>query len=129
LWDAFEEQQRSQVWAGLVVPLLALRSYSMGMASTDFVNHRDFSVAAEQHRRLMQDLMSADLVKHADTLHNQHFAYQADAKLWATVPRFSYQLPSAGTSLENNLLSLLVLLVVLIASILVARVACTRPMQ
>ncbi len=129
LWDAFEEQQRSQVWAGLVVPLLALRSYSMGMASTDFANHRDFSVAAEQHRRLMQDLMSADLVKHADKLHNQHFAYQADAKLWATVPRFSYQLPSAGVSFQNNLASLLVLLAVLAASIQVARVACTRPLQ
>lgn len=126
LWHAFEHQQRLQEWAGLLVPLLALRSYSMGIAGTDFANHRDFSVAAEQHRRLMQDLMSADLVKNADTLDNKHFAYQADPKLWATVPRFSYRLPSAGAAFQNNLLSLLVLLVVLAVSVLLARAASSR---
>ncbi len=126
LWHAFEHQQRLQEWAGLVVPLLALRSYSMGIAGTDFANHRDFSVAAEQHRRLMQDLMSADLVKNADTLDNQHFAYQADPKLWATVPRFNYQLPGAGAAFINNLLSLFVLAVVLAVSVLLARAAAAR---
>jgi ABC-2 type transport system permease protein len=126
LWHSFAHQQRSQEWAGLVVPLLALRSYSMGMAGTDFANHQDFSVAAEQQRRLMQDLMSADLVKHADPLGNQHFAYQADSKLWAAVPRFSYQPASVGVALRRNAFSLLVLLAVLAGSLCLALRATAR---
>lgn len=126
LWRSFAEQQRSQEWVGLVIPLLALRSYSMGMAGTDFANHRDFSIAAEQHRRVMQDLISADLVKNADTLGNQHFAYQASTSLWATVPRFSYQNPSLLVSLQRNQFSFLILLLVLTLSITLAVVAAGK---
>jgi len=120
LWNTFARQQRSQEWAGLVFPLLALRSYSMGMAGTDFANHQDFSVAAEKQRRLMQDLMSADLVKNADPLGHQHFTYQANSELWATVPRFDYQTPSFFVTFQRNVLSLAVLLVVLTLSVLLA---------
>lgn len=126
LWHAFEHQQRSQEWAGLLVPLLALRAYSMGMAGTDFSNHRDFSVAAEKQRRLMQDLMSADLVKNADVLDNKHFSYQAGPSLWATVPRFAYQPPGVVVALRRNALSLSVLLAVLAASMALARAAAAR---
>jgi ABC-2 type transport system permease protein len=109
LWDSFARQQRVQEWAGLAVPLLALRAWSMGLAGTDFAAHRDFSVAAEKHRRLMQDLISEDLVAHADPLGHQHFSYQAGKDLWAKVPRFDYHPPSAVASLRDNLVSLGVL--------------------
>jgi ABC-2 type transport system permease protein len=109
LWDSFAAQQRAQEWTGLAVPLLALRAWSMGMAGTDFAAHRRFSVAAEQHRRLIQDLVSHDLVEHADPLGNQHFSYQAGKDLWAQVPRFDYQPLSAGDALHANFISLGVL--------------------
>lgn len=109
LWDSFAHQQRAQEWAGLAVPLLALRAWSMGLAGTDFAAHRHFSIAAEKHRRLMQDLISEDLVEHADPLGNQHFSYQAGKDLWAKVPRFAYAAHSAAESLRANLLSLAVL--------------------
>lgn len=120
LWESFAQQQRVQEWAGLAVPLLALRAWSMGMAGTDFAAHRDFSVAAEKQRRLMQDLISEDLVEHADPLGNQHFTYQAGKELWAKVPRFEYQPASAGESLRANALSLAVLGTGLLATALLA---------
>ncbi|MBA3595140.1 MAG: ABC transporter permease subunit [Polaromonas sp.] len=116
LWDTYERQQKLQEWSGLVFPLLAVRAWSMGLAGTDFVHHRNFTTAAEQHRRVVQDLMSDDLVASADPLGNQHFQYQAGPDLWAKVPAFHYHPPSAGWALRSNWTSL----AVLIASLLLA---------
>lgn len=126
LWDSFADQQRAQEWAGLAVPLLALRAWSMGLAGTDFAAHRQFSVAAEQHRRLMQDLISEDLVAHADPLGHQHFSYQAGKELWAKVPRFHHHPASALQSLRSNVLSLAVLGVGALAALLFAAWAAGR---
>ncbi|MCA3221832.1 MAG: DUF3526 domain-containing protein [Burkholderiales bacterium] len=109
LWDSFAQQQRVQEWAGLAMPLLALRGWSMGLAGTDFAAHRHFSVAAEAQRRLMQDLISHDLVEHADPLGDRHFSYQAGKELWARVPRFEYRPIDVLTALRGNLVSLAVL--------------------
>jgi len=109
LWDTWERQQAVQEWSGLLLPILAVRSFSMGMAGTDFAHHRSFTTAAELHRRHIQDLMSADLVAHADPLGGQHFAYQAEPDLWATVPPFDYQPPSAAWALTHQVRSFAVL--------------------
>lgn len=109
LWDAFDAQRRLQEWCGLLFPVLAVRSFSMGIAATDFAHHRDFSVAAERHRRLMQDLKSDDLVDHADPLKDRHFAYQAGRELWRQVPRFAYRLPAVSVALQESWRGLLVL--------------------
>ena len=109
LWDTWERQQQVQEWSGLVLPILAIRSFSMGMAGTDFAHHRSFTTAAELHRRRIQDLMSEDLVAHADPMGDRHFAYQAAPDLWATVPPFDYHPPHAGWALAHQARSLAVL--------------------
>jgi ABC-2 type transport system permease protein len=126
LWDTWEGQQRLQEWSGLVFPILAMRAYSMGMAGTDFAHHRTFATAAEAYRRRIQDLMSADLVKHADTGGERHFSYQASPDLWASVPPFSYRAPSAGWALGHQARSLLVLLAGLFLSALFATFTTSR---
>ncbi|MCA6119326.1 ABC transporter permease subunit [Bradyrhizobium sp. WSM 1738] len=73
LWDTFERQQRAQGWVGVVAPVVALRGFSMGLAGTDFSQHRDFSTAAEAQRRKIQNIVSEDLIEHADRLGNAHF--------------------------------------------------------
>lgn len=120
LWRSFTRQQRAQEWVGLAVPLLALRAFSMGMSGTDFVYHQDFSTAAERHRRLIQDLVSDDLVKHADPLGNRHFAYQAGHELWARVPGFSYTPPGVADALLANWVSLVVLMAGLVIALALA---------
>jgi ABC-2 type transport system permease protein len=109
LWDTWERQQKLQEWSGLLLPMLAVRAWSMGLAGTDFVHHRAFTTAAEQHRRLVQDMMSADLVAGADAQGDKHFAYQAGPDLWARVPPFDYHPPGAGWALHKNWTSLAVL--------------------
>ena len=126
LWDTWEGQQRLQEWSGLAFPILAMRAYSMGMAGTDFAHHRTFATAAEAYRRRIQDLMSADLVKNADTGGERHFSYQASPDLWASVPPFSYPAPPAAWALGHQARSLLVLLAGLFLSALFATFITSR---
>lgn len=126
LWDTFDRQQRVQEWAGLVVPLLAVRAFSMGIAGTDFAHHREFSVDAERHRRLIQDMMSEDLVVHADTRKAKHFDYQAAPDLWTAVSSFRYTTPSAGWALRRNARSLAILVAGLALALALAHVAVPR---
>ncbi|QNK68323.1 ABC transporter permease subunit [Variovorax sp. PAMC26660] len=126
LWNTWERQQTVQEWSGLLLPILAIRSFSMGMAGTDFAHHRSFTTEAELHRRDIQDLMSKDLVAHADPLGDRHFAYQAPHELWATVPPFDYHPPGAGWALLHQARSLAVLCVALLLAVAFAAFATVR---
>jgi ABC-2 type transport system permease protein len=126
LWDTFERQQRMHEWIGLLTPLVAVRSFSMGIAGTDFAQHRDFSMAAEAQRRMIQDIVSEDLVKHADPLGNVHFTYKAGSELWAMVPPFDYRLPTVSFALERHWPSLVTLCIAFFISALLASFAFSR---
>ncbi|WP_394828227.1 ABC transporter permease subunit [Pendulispora albinea] len=129
LWDNFERQRTAQELSGFVAPTLALRSFSMAMAGTDFAQHRDFASAAERHRRKIQDMVSDDLVEHADPLGGRHFAYEADKSLWAEIPPFDYRTPTVGFAWRAAWLSAAVLFVTLVLSAAAAlAVAPRRPL-
>ncbi|UFZ02733.1 ABC transporter permease subunit [Bradyrhizobium ontarionense] len=129
LWDTFERQERLQRWAGFVAPITALRSFSMGLAGTDFAQHRDFSSAAEAQRRTIQDIVSDDLIKHADPLGNAHFTYKAGPELWASVPQFHYALPPVSFALTHHWQSLLLLAVLFGLATGLAYRAVSRPLM
>jgi ABC-2 type transport system permease protein len=126
LWDTFAAQQRAQEWLGIAAPVLAVRAFSMGVAATDFSHYRHFSLAAEGHRRLLQDAMSADLVKNADPRGTGHFDYRASTGLWSRVPPFHYALPSVSWAMTNAARSLGVLFGAALLSLAVALVAVGR---
>ncbi|MBB1595282.1 ABC transporter permease subunit [Achromobacter sp. UMC46] len=126
LWDTWERQQTVQESAGWLMPMLAIRAFSAAMAGTDFAHHRDFTVAAEHQRRVIQDIVSQDLVQHADTQEHAHFSYQASPELWARVPEFQYQTPPAGWALRHGAMGLLMLCAGLLLSIAFAWRAVVR---
>lgn len=93
LWETFGRQSRVHEAVGIVAPLLAVRSISMGLAGTDFEQHRHFATAAEQYRRMLVKRMNDDLA------YNSRMdgpVYVADETLWRDVPPFEYQAPSAA---------------------------------
>lgn len=102
LWESYAEQQALQRWAGLLSPTIAVRALSMGLAGTDFDEHRAFSTAAESQRRRMQDIISEDLIEHADGRGERHFSYRAARELWAHVPPFEYRAADAVAVFERN---------------------------
>jgi len=106
LFDRYEQQNRVYQLGGVVAPLLSVRALSMGLAGTDFQQHRHFTVAAESYRRDIQRLMNGDIA--ANQKKGQ--VYLADETLWAQVPAFEYTAPETGWVLGHYTLSIGVLL-------------------
>lgn len=89
-WDRLESQDRAVTWAGLVAPLLGLRAASMALAGTDFSHHRDFSIAAEQHRREFVRVLNEDTMNNTSPSGHGGVAGRA---LWEKLPPFRYDPP------------------------------------
>jgi ABC-2 type transport system permease protein len=125
LFDTYERQNRLEQLAAVAAPLLGLRSLSMGLAGTDFNQHRHFTTAAEEYRRTIQVIMNDDITARAARVDGP---YTAGPDLWARVPDFDYRAPGAGWVLANHALSIGMLSVWLLASVVFA-VAATRRLR
>ncbi|MBM3807800.1 MAG: DUF3526 domain-containing protein [Acidimicrobiia bacterium] len=106
LFNLYEQQNRVLQAAGMAAPMLAVRSLSMGLAGTDFNQHRDFVAAAENYRRDIQRVLNADIA--ANQKKGQ--VYLADRSLWEQVPEFEYTAPPTQWVLGNYITSLIVLI-------------------
>lgn len=123
LWDAFQRQDRWQQTASIAAPLLAIRSLSMGLAGTDFAQHRSFAEAAEQYRRYFIKVANDDMTHNAK---GKDFGYMADNDVWQRVKDFEYAAPQAGWVLRSQAISLLLLAVWFVAAMSSALWAAQR---
>ncbi|MBY0376333.1 MAG: DUF3526 domain-containing protein [Bryobacteraceae bacterium] len=122
LWDQFEQQIRFQEASALVAPLLSVRSLSMGLAGTDFQQHRHFAVAAEKYRRYFIQVMNDDITKNAA----KTGAYLRKDDLWAQVKDFEYTLPSIGWVLSQHTVALSMLVAWCLGGAMLAYLATSR---
>jgi ABC-2 type transport system permease protein len=99
LWGAYARQDRTHLAGALIAPLLAVRSLSMGLAGTDFAQHRHFVTAAEEYRRGLQRFLNGEMTRKARGL---DFDYRADPAFWATAPRFQYEPPGLSSVLARQ---------------------------
>lgn len=102
LWDTFEAQNRLQQQGGVIAPLMAIRSVSMGLSGTDFAQFRDFSIAAEKYRRMFIDVMNDDIAN-APKGDGPHMG---DEQLWSKVAAFEYTAPTVDRVLGQQAWSL-----------------------
>jgi ABC-2 type transport system permease protein len=93
LFDIYDRQNAAVQFSSLVAPMLAMRTISMGLAGTDFQQHRDFVSAAEDYRRLIQRTMNDDITAHPT---KRGGVYLAGPELWEKVPPFEYVAPPAS---------------------------------
>jgi ABC-2 type transport system permease protein len=99
LWGAYALQDRTHLAGAVFAPLLAARSLSMGLAGTDFAQHRHFVTAAEEYRRGLQRFLNGEMTRKAKGL---DFGYRADPAFWATAPRFEYEPPGLASVLGQQ---------------------------
>jgi ABC-2 type transport system permease protein len=125
LWDQFEAQNRFQQQGALIAPLLAVRSLSMSLSGTDFAHFRDFSVAAEQYRRMFIQVMNDDIAN-APKDEKQHMG---DEDLWKKVPPFAYSAPPVDKILADQRWSLVLLSAWAAAACIVTGWAATRRLR
>jgi ABC-2 type transport system permease protein len=123
LHSRFHEQSRVREISSIAAPLLAVQSLSMGLAGTDFEQHRDFADAAEKYRRMLVEKMNLDMAENAGKL---DYGYMAGPDLWASVPDFVYRAPSAARVLKNHGLSAFILVLWVGVAVLAAYRAARR---
>ena len=123
LWNRFAEQNRLKQVAGVVAPMLAINSLSMGLAGTDFAHHRDFAATAETYRRMLVKKMNDDMTYNAG---KQDYGYLAQPAVWQSVEGFEYDAPSAGWALRNQALSLGLLALWFVAAAMAALIFTAR---
>jgi ABC-2 type transport system permease protein len=133
LYDAYERQNRVYEAGGLFAPMLAVQSLSMGLASTDFRQHRHFAEAAEQYRRYLVQSLNWDLAVN-DTPENRRphplspslMWYQPGNELWARFAPFEYTAPGTVWVLNNSRVSIATLLLWFLATTVLTVVAVAR---
>ena len=94
----------------------------MALAGTDFAQHRDFAVAAENYRRMFIRMINDDITKNAAGKD----LYVRGDDLWQTVPEFQYVAPGVAAVLRANLGSIALLLLWTFAAVCAARWSARR---
>jgi ABC-2 type transport system permease protein len=112
LFDTYDRQNSVYQLGGALAPMLAMRSVSMGLAGTDFKQHRHFITAAEDYRRVIQRTMNNDITANQ----KRGTVYLAGRELWEQVPEFEYTSPSTSWVLANVRWSVLILAAWLVAA-------------
>jgi ABC-2 type transport system permease protein len=107
LHRTFESQCQVREASSLVAPLLVVQSLSMGLAGTDFAQHRNFADSAEGYRRALVEKMNLDMAENAGKL---DYFYMAGPELWASFPDFVYHAPPVAWVLSNHRTSAVILL-------------------
>lgn len=85
MWDQLEAQDRATTLAGVLAPMLALRTASMALSGTDLTQHRYFADASEKHRMEFMRVLNEDLMNNARPGdHN----YRVGRAVWEKLPPF-----------------------------------------
>jgi ABC-2 type transport system permease protein len=106
LFATYERQNQGYQFASAIAPMLSVQSLSMGLAGTDFAQHRDFTDKAEVYRRRIQKQMSD-----AITFKSRTGEYvTAGNEEWRQTAPFEYNAPGLGWVLAQYRWSLLFLL-------------------
>jgi len=96
LYNQYRAQNGLTQLGGLVAPLLAVRSLSMGLAGTDVEQHRDFATKAEGYRRGLIKF-SNDYFR--DNTQTGAWDWKASPDVWARYPAFAYDAPTVKAAI------------------------------
>lgn len=123
LFDSIDRQRNLARAAGIVSPAIAFSALSQTATGSDFTQHRAFVVQAEDHRRMMQRLMNAEIDRHPEVDGQRHLS---DESIWRSVPAFEFQLPRLSALRSQWLSSLTVMGGWLLVAALVLTVLAQR---
>ncbi|MEM1268566.1 MAG: ABC transporter permease subunit [Bacteroidota bacterium] len=106
LADGFEGQGRIAQAGAVVAPLLAVAPLSTALTGTDYRHHRHFADAAETYRYDYVQALNQNLIDHAAPGGTWDREYVVGEEVWAGIPAFAYEAPSAGWALGGHALAL-----------------------
>jgi ABC-2 type transport system permease protein len=98
VYSTYINQDRVIQVAGLIAPMLAVQSISMGLAGADVGTHRDFAEYARHYRTQMETILNEDSAYHLPP-------GPRGRELWEKIPPFDYQPPAIRVVLGTSGLS------------------------
>ena len=125
LFDSYDRQERIYAAGACVAPMLAMQTFSMGLAGTDFHQHRHFTEAVAAYRLQWLDVLNQDLFQNRRP---GDFNYTRGRELWEQVPEMKYEPPSLSWVLGNYWMSIgmLLLWLLVVAALTVLAIAKMR---
>lgn len=106
LWQSWKKQGDLQAVSGVLLPVQAVRNFSMSMAETDLSAQQNFADSTERYRRKMVKILNDDMTVNSKT---GDWDYESGRKLYEQIPDFQYQPLSVAESLRNQIVSVFVL--------------------
>ena len=81
----------------------------MALAGTDYAHHRHFAERAEDYRHDYVQMLNRDLIANARPGDQFDGVYTVGREVWESIPAFSYQAPSLGWAIRQQVFALLML--------------------
>jgi len=94
--------------AGILSPLVPMRSLSMVLCRTDNVAHWHFNQAAERYRRVFVEILNNEMMTNSKT---GDWAYKATPETWSKIPKFEYRFASSASVLSRGKIDFYLLLI------------------
>jgi ABC-2 type transport system permease protein len=120
LFDAIDAQQRLQSWFGFLSPSLVTKMLSERLAGNDFLHYRAFLSQAEQHRRVIQQTLNAEIAEHPDRDGGRHLS---NRELWERIPAFQFTRPPSPQLLRDSAVEICSLLIWAVLAAVLVRIA------
>ncbi len=107
LTSIYEDQARVRRSVAAFVPFIAVRSWLMGLAGTDFWHHAHFHRFAEDYRRTFVKILNDDLAYYEGhlTTKDREYQFATDphfSTLYAKMPHFQYIRPELSEVFTVN---------------------------
>ncbi|HMS10891.1 MAG TPA: DUF3526 domain-containing protein, partial [Pyrinomonadaceae bacterium] len=127
-YGELQERHRDQKMivdlAGLLSPVIAARSASMGFAGSDLDHQQHFTGEVELYRRDLQKILNDDLAYNSNP--KTASTYAVGREFWEKTPDLEYQRPSFGWVASRQWLNTLLLAAWVLAAIGAALFAAGR---
>lgn len=92
--DIYQSQGRVYEAGGVLAPLIAVQSLSMGLSGSDLAHHRHFGEAAEQYRRTLVNMLNEEIVAQGNS--ELIWDFKGDRSLWERGRAVPLRLSGAG---------------------------------
>ena len=123
LFDDYARQDKIYRAGGVFAPMLAMQPLSMGLAGTDYNQHRHFMKAVGDYRVGWLEILNGDIFNNRRP---GELNYARGRDLWEKVPEMRYEPPPLVWVLDHYKLSLALLAAWLAAALVLTPLALSR---
>ncbi|MEO0743608.1 MAG: ABC transporter permease subunit, partial [Bacteroidota bacterium] len=126
LADGYEAQSRVAQVGAVLAPLLAVGPLSTALTGTDYRHHRHFAETAEAYRLDYVQVLNQAVIDNAKPGLEWDRDYAVGEEVWAAIPAFAYEPPSAAWALGGHATALALLGLWLVGLVIAVPVAVAR---